>query len=53
MNCNYWIYEDIFCFKSNFNEVINDYVEIIKDYKSLIFSNYTDFKICIRTNNLF
>jgi hypothetical protein len=47
MNCNYWIYEDIFCFKPHFNEVINDYIEIIKDYKILIFSNYTDLKICI------
>jgi hypothetical protein len=47
MNCNYLIYEDIFCFKPKFNEVINDYIEIIKDYKILIFSNYTDLKICI------
>ena len=47
MNYNYWIYEDIFCFKPKFNKVINDYIEIIKDYKSLIFLNYTDLKICI------
>ena len=36
MNCNYWIYKDIFCFKSHFNEKINDYIEIIKDYKIYI-----------------
>jgi hypothetical protein len=48
MNCNYWIYEDKFIFKVNFNEVINNYIEIIKDYKILIFSNYKDLKICIR-----
>ena len=52
MNCNYWIYEDIFCFKPHFNEVINNYIEIIKDYKILIFSNYTDLKFVFGTNNL-
>jgi hypothetical protein len=52
MNCNYWIHEDKFIFKPHFNEVINDYIEIIKYYKSLIFSNYADLKIFIRTNNL-
>ena len=41
MNCNYWIYEDKFIFKPNFNEVINNYIVIIKDYKILIFSNYS------------
>jgi hypothetical protein len=30
-----------------------NYIEIIKDYKILIFSNYTDLKICIRTNNFY
>jgi hypothetical protein len=29
MNYNYWIYEDIFGLKLNFNEVINNYIEII------------------------
>jgi hypothetical protein len=47
MNCNFWINGDIFYFKPNFNEVINDYIEIIKDFKILIFSNYKDLKICI------
>jgi hypothetical protein len=53
MNCNYWIYEDIFCFKPNFNRIITNYIEIIKDYKILIFSKYTNLEICIRTNNFF
>ena len=53
MNCNYYIYKDIFYFKPNFNEVMNDYIEIIKDYKSLIFSNCTDLKIVFGTNNLY
>jgi hypothetical protein len=47
MNYNYWIYEDKFIFKPDFNEVINDYIKIIKDYKILIFTNYKDLKICI------
>ena len=53
MNCNYCIYKDIFCFKPHFNRIINDHIEIIKNYKRLIFSNYADLKICIRTNNLY
>ena len=47
MNCNYWIYEDKIIFKSNFNEVITNYIEIIKDYKILIFYKYTNLEICI------
>ena len=51
MDKNYWIYEDSFIFKPEFNEPIDDYIDIIKNYKKLIFSNYNDFKICIETNN--
>jgi hypothetical protein len=47
MNSNYWIYEDKFIFKPNFNKPITNYIKIIKDYKILIFSNYTNLKICI------
>ena len=53
MNENYWIYEDSFIFKPDFNEPIDDYIDIIKNYKKLIFSNYNDLEICIETNNNF
>ena len=51
MENNYWIYEDYFIFKPEFNGKMNDYISIIKNYKKLIFSNYDDCKICIKTNN--
>ena len=51
MNENYWIYEDSFIFKPEFNEPIDGYIQVIKNYNKLIFSNYNDLEICIRTNN--
>ena len=51
MNDVYWIYEDKFIFKPEFNEPIDKYVDIIKNYSQLIFSNYDDLEICIETNN--
>jgi hypothetical protein len=38
MSCNYWIYEDKFIFRALFDEVINDYIEIIKDWGWSIFA---------------
>ena len=49
----YWIYEDYFIFKPEFNEELDDYVELLLNYKKLIFSDYDDYKICIETNNKF
>ena len=40
MNDVYWIYEDKFIFKPEFNEPIDKYVNTIKNYSQLIFSNY-------------
>ncbi len=51
MDNNYWIYEDCFIFKPNFNKPIDEYVEIIKNYNKLIFSNYDDLELYIETNN--
>ncbi len=48
---NYWTYGDYFIFKPEFNEPIDDYIEIIKNYTKLIFSNYDDLDICIKTKN--
>ena len=51
MNNVYWICEDKFIFKPEFNESIDKYIDIIKNYSQLIFSNYDDLEICIETNN--
>ena len=37
---NYWIYNNIFIFKYFFNGNICSYIEIIKNQKILIFSNF-------------
>ena len=47
----YWIYEDYFIFKPEFNDKLNIYHNLILKYKKLIFSNYDDYKICIESNN--
>ena len=49
----YWIYEDYFIFKPEFNDELNIYQNQLVNYKKLIFSNYDDYKICIETNNEF
>ena len=51
MNDDYWIHEDKFIFKPDFNEPIDKYIDIIKNYSQLIFSDYDDLKICVETNN--
>lgn len=45
MDVNYWIYEDYFIFKPEFNGLIDDYKDIIKNYFKLIFSNYDNLEI--------
>ena len=37
---NYFIYEDYFIFKPEFNEPIDEYIGIIKTCKKLIFLDY-------------
>ena len=49
MNNYYWIYEDSIIFKPEFNELLTNYIDIITKYKKLIFSNYYDLKICIKS----
>ena len=55
MDNNYWIYEDYFIFKPEFNGLISHYIDIICNYKNLIFSNYDyyDYDIFIKINNKF
>ena len=47
----YYIDNDTIIFNYEFNEPLDKYIEIIKNYKKLIFSDYDDYKICIETNN--
>ena len=42
MSNEYWVYQDYFIFKPHFNEPVENYVNIIKDYKKLIFSDFND-----------
>lgn len=51
MENNYWIYEDYFIFKPEFNGLIDDCIPMISNYKKLIFSNYDNYELCIETNN--
>jgi len=51
MNDVYWIHDDKFIFKPEFNEPIDKYVGVIKNYSQLIFSDYDDLEIYIETNN--
>ena len=50
---DYWIVDNKFIFKPNFNELIDKYFELISNYNELIFFNYTDINICIEINNLY
>ena len=45
MNEDYWIYEDSIIFKPEFDKPLDDYIEIISNYKKLIFSNYDNLEI--------
>ena len=44
MEDKYWIYEDYFIFKPNFNGLITDYLNLMVKYDKLIFSNYNSLK---------
>ena len=47
----YWIIADTIIFKPKFANSLDEYVEIISQYKNLIFSNFNDPKIAIEINN--
>ena len=48
---DYWIYKNKIIFKPEFNNNPDTYLDIISKYNELIFSNYDDFNIMIKTNN--
>ena len=51
MKESYWIIADIIIFKPAVVHLLNEYTEIIFQYKKIIFSNYNDPKITTETNN--
>ena len=50
---DYWIYKNKIFFKPNFNDKLDNYIDIISKYNELIFSNYNDCSITIKTNNIY
>ena len=50
---DYWIYDNKVIFKPNFNNKLDNYLDIISKYNELIFSNYNDCSITIKTNNIY
>ena len=48
---DYWIQDNKFIFKPEFNSSIQVYIDLISQSNELIFSNYDDINICIKTNN--
>ena len=52
MENNYWIVDDWLIFKPEFNEELDKYYGIINKYKKIMFSNYTNPLIAIKTNKI-
>ena len=52
MNADYWIYEDSFIFKPEFNGSLDNYIDIISNCDKLIFSKGSKkfFKTSFKTN---
>ena len=48
---DYCIHKNKIIFKPNFNDKLDNYFDIISKYNELIFSNYDDYNITIKTNN--
>ena len=53
MDDSYWIVDDAIIFKSHFDKYLNNYTDIMLNYKVLIFSNYTNTNITLKHNNKF
>jgi len=51
MENNYWVKDEWLIFKPSFNEDLLNYYNIINKYKKIMFSNYNDPLIAIKTNN--
>ncbi len=51
MELPYWIVNNKLIFKPEFNEELDDYYDVISQYNTLIFSNYNDSLVALKTNN--
>ena len=51
MNTKYYIKDGIIYFDPKFNESLDNYTDIMKNCSQIIFSNYYDYDICIKTKN--
>ena len=51
MDNNYWIVDDCLIFKPEFNDKLDEYYNVINKYNKIMFSNYNDPLIAIKTNN--
>jgi len=47
----YWISNTSIIFKPEFNEPLNNHIQITSQYNKLIFSDYDDLDSCLETNN--
>ncbi len=48
---DHWIVENHLIFKHEFNDSLDKYANLLNKYIHLIFSNYDNWKICIKTDN--
>ena len=53
MDPPYWIVDSTIIFKPDFNDSLDDYLDIISNYEILYFSNFTDPYIAQKTNNVY
>ncbi len=51
MESKYIIKDGCIYFDWTFNEPLDNYTDIMKNYTQIIFSNYSDYVICIETKN--
>ena len=51
MENNYWIEDDLLIFKPSFNDDLLNYYDMMKKYKKIIFGNYNDLFMTLKTNN--
>jgi len=53
METKYYIKDECIYFNCEFNESLDNYINVMKNCKKIIFSNYYDYVICIQTKNHF
>ena len=51
MEGQYWIIDDAIIFVPEFNDYLDEYIDVISNYEILYFSNYNDPYIALKNNN--